>query len=120
MGQKKKNCSGIFQIDRYPRTRFYFNSSTPFAMPDPSMPPNNMNDAWPRLGEMLRRRLRLIGDQALRESDPAAQLDQLRRVSEEITEFHRMHQSQLPAKLNHFLERASFQKALEFLDEQGA
>ncbi|MCE9519989.1 MAG: hypothetical protein K8R87_10600 [Verrucomicrobia bacterium] len=89
-------------------------------MPDPSIPSNAASDAWPRLGELLRRRLRLIADQTLRESDPAAQLDQLRIVSEEITEFHRQHHSQMPAKLNHFLERASFQKALEFLNEQGA
>ncbi len=80
---------------------------------------NAVADALPRLRDLLQRRLSLIADQSLRESDPAAQLDQLRCVSEEITEFHQQYQSQLPAKLNHFLERASFQKALEFVEGSG-
>ncbi len=85
-------------------------------MSDKPTPSNSIVQELPHLRNLLRRRLRLIADQSLRESDPAAQLDQLRCVSEGITEFHRIHQTQLPAKLNHFLERASFQKALEFLD----
>jgi hypothetical protein len=89
-------------------------------MPDPSVPPKAVREALPRLREMLRRRLALIADQALRESDPASQLDQLRRVSEEIAAFHTEQQALLPARLNHFLERASFQKALEFIEGSGA
>jgi len=88
-------------------------------MPDPPVPSNAVRDALPRLRDLLRRRLALIADQALRESDPAAQLDELRRVSEEIAAFHLEHQPLLPARLNHFLERASFQKALEFIDGTG-
>jgi len=89
-------------------------------MPDPSAPSNAVSEALPRLRDLLRRRLALIADHALRESDPEAQLDELRRVSEEIAAFHREHERLLPARLNHFLERASFQKALEFVDEAGA
>ena len=88
-------------------------------MPEPTAPSNAVREALPRLRDLLRRRLALIADQALRESDPVAQLDQLRRVSEEIAAFHRELQPQLPARLNHFLERASFQKALEFIEGTG-
>ena len=89
-------------------------------MPDPSAPSNAVREALPRLRDLLRRRLALIADRALRESDPAAQLDELRRVSGEIAAFHQEYQPLLPARLNHFLERASFQKALEFIDGTGA
>ena len=61
----------------------------------------------------------IIADQTLRENDPAAQLAQLREVSEAISAFQAEHQRHLPPRLNHFLERASLQKALEFI-EHGA
>ena len=88
-------------------------------MPDPSSRLNAPGEALPRLRDLLRRRLALIADRALREGEPAAHLDELRRVSEEIAEFHREHRPLLPARLDHFLERASFQKALEFIDGAG-
>lgn len=87
-------------------------------MPDPSASSSILREALPRLRELLQRRLALIADSSLRESDPAAQLEQLRAVSEGIEAFHREHRPRLPARLNHFLERASFQKALEFLDDE--
>jgi hypothetical protein len=71
------------------------------------------------LRQLLQRRLDIIADRNLRERDPSAQLEQLRFVSEEIAEFHRLHRAVLPPRLNHFLERASFQKAAEFIDEAG-
>jgi hypothetical protein len=89
-------------------------------MPDPPAFSNPPDGALARLRELLCRRLALIADAALRERDPGAQLDQLRLVSEEIAAFHEEHRRALPARLNHFLERASFQKALEFIDGAGS
>jgi hypothetical protein len=88
-------------------------------MPDPSSSSNALGEALPRLRDLLLRRLALIADHTQRESDPVAQLDALRRVSAEIAAFHQEHRTLLPARLNHFLERASFQKALEFIDGTG-
>ncbi|HEY2573823.1 MAG TPA: hypothetical protein VGH65_07130 [Verrucomicrobiaceae bacterium] len=84
-----------------------------------SHPPHSaeaLRAALPRLRDLLQLRLALIANQTLRESDPASQLAQLREVSEAISAFHAEHQSDLPPRLNHFLERASFQKAIEFIE----
>jgi hypothetical protein len=72
-------------------------------------------DLSQRLQKLLEQRLAIIGDHELRGRDPASQLDQLRRVSEEITSLHQEHQGSLPPRLNHYLERASFSKALAWL-----
>jgi hypothetical protein len=67
---------------------------------------------------LLRRRLEVIGDRALRESDPDRQLALLRDVSEAITAFHDQHQSSLPPRLRHFLENASLEKAREWIEAE--
>jgi hypothetical protein len=77
---------------------------------------NSVSDDFSqRLGALLERRLAVIGDQDLRERDPAAQLDQLRTVSEEITTMYEQNKGALPPRLKHYLERASYQKALAWL-----
>jgi hypothetical protein len=67
----------------------------------------------------LRKRIAVIGDKGLRESDPARQLDELRLVSERIVEL----QGQLPAtthpQLRHFFERCSYDKALAWIETDG-
>jgi hypothetical protein len=67
----------------------------------------------------LRKRLEVIGDRALRESDPARQLAELREVSERIVEL----QGRLPAmvhpQLRHYFERCSYDKALEWIEREG-
>jgi len=68
-----------------------------------------------KLCELLERRLAVIADQDLRERDPAAQLEQLKEVSEKLTTLHQENKGSLPPRLNHFLERASFSKALAWL-----
>lgn len=70
-----------------------------------------------QLRELLTRRLTIIGDVALRESDPQAHLENLRAVSEALQAWHAQHRSQLPARLNHFMTQASFGKALDYLAE---
>ena len=69
---------------------------------------------------LLRRRLDIIADRALYERDPAAHLAQLQNVSAEIATLHSVTRATLPARLNHFLDHASFQKALEFVEAAGA
>lgn len=70
--------------------------------------------AYDQLKEALRRRLAVIGDHALRQSDPSAHLEELKRASEAIAEI------QLPAnidpRLAHYLKQCSYDKALAFLE----
>ncbi|MDF1657313.1 MAG: hypothetical protein P1U58_06850 [Verrucomicrobiales bacterium] len=63
---------------------------------------------------MLERRLAVIADAELRESDPSKQLAQLQEVSEQIMAFHEEHSENLSPRLNHFLGNCSFDKALEW------
>jgi hypothetical protein len=70
------------------------------------------------LRQLLTRRLAIIADHALRESDPSEQLRQLQAVSEELQKFHSDHQSLIPQRLNHFLTQSSYQKALDWLDQE--
>lgn len=74
----------------------------------------------PELVSLLQRRLKTIADHNWRERDPAAHLDALKSVSEEITRWHQAHQSQLGARLNHFLSGCSYDKALAFLQADSA
>jgi hypothetical protein len=71
------------------------------------------------LAAALRRRLAVIGDRALRESDPARHLAELREASERIVEL----QGRLPAtihpQLRHYFERCSYEKALEWIERDG-
>jgi hypothetical protein len=71
------------------------------------------------LASALRRCLEVIGDRALRTSDPARQLAELREVSERIVAL----QARLPAtvhpQLRHYFERCSYDKALEWIEREG-
>jgi hypothetical protein len=68
------------------------------------------------LAGALRARLAVIGDRALRESDPGQHLARLREASERITEIA----ARLPAtthpQLRHYLDRCSYDKALAWLE----
>lgn len=68
------------------------------------------------LTKLLRQRLGIIADHALRDSDPAEHLAQLSSVSGAIEKEFQEHRKELPPRLSHFLSQASFQKALEYLD----
>lgn len=63
---------------------------------------------------LLERRLEVIADQDLRESDPERQLALLQEVSEQISAFQHRHKANLSARLNHFLGNCSFDKALDW------
>lgn len=68
------------------------------------------------LRTLLQRRIDLIADHAFRDRDPAAHLEALKAVSEELSAEHQRLRPQLPPRLNHFLTQSSFSKALEYLD----
>ncbi|MCB1209634.1 MAG: hypothetical protein KDK97_09925 [Verrucomicrobiales bacterium] len=72
------------------------------------------------LKQLLTQRLNVIGDHALRESNPQEQLRQLQSVSEQLQQFHTEHRAMLPQRLNHFLTQASYQKALEWLEDDAS
>ncbi|MEN9282693.1 MAG: hypothetical protein RLZZ179_186 [Verrucomicrobiota bacterium] len=76
-----------------------------------------MNDPA-RLAQLLRERLAIIADHSLRDRDPAAHLEKLKDVSLAISSLAKELAPTLPPRLNHFMERASYDKALAFLEDQ--
>jgi len=71
------------------------------------------------LAEALRTRLAVIGDLALRESDPEGQLARLREVSERITALAARMPANVHPQLRHYFERCSYDKALEWIERDG-
>ena len=71
--------------------------------------------SYSQLASLLRRRLAVIADHEWRDRDPTAHLDALREVSLAIGEVAKT-QSELPPRLAHFLERCSYDKALDFIE----
>jgi len=78
-----------------------------------------VNPAFENLRQLLRRRLEIIADHALRESDPAGQLRRLQEVSEAIQAEHEKLRPALHPRLNHFLTQSSLQKALDWIEQEG-
>ncbi len=64
----------------------------------------------------LKERLLVIGDKEARESNPTAHLERLKTASQAISKL----QAELPkdadARLRHYLDRCSYDKALEWID----
>jgi hypothetical protein len=71
------------------------------------------------LAALLKRRLDIIADHAFRERDAPAHLTALREVSEELDAALQQLRPQLPPRLRHFMEQASYGKALEYLQQAG-
>ena len=69
------------------------------------------------LTSILRERLRIIGDHAWRDRDSNGHMKALRDVSERLTAQHDALRDSVPPKLNHYLERCSYDKALAFLEQ---
>jgi hypothetical protein len=70
------------------------------------------------LAALLKRRLEIIADQSFKERDADAHLAALREVSEEIDAKYQTVKKDLPPRLRHFMEQASYSKALDFILEQ--
>lgn len=68
------------------------------------------------LRQLLHQREAIIADHSFRDRDPAAHLDALRKVSENLSAWTSAHQGEIDAKLRHYLTNASYQKALAHLE----
>lgn len=69
------------------------------------------------LMDLLRQRESIIADHAWRDRNPAEHLDALRQVSESISAWTSEHRGCVDAKLRHYLDNASFAKALEHISK---
>lgn len=72
------------------------------------------------LSDALRTRLEIINDHQMRDSNPAEHLDRLAKISTEIDRLARSLPQDTHPRLLHYLERASYSKALEFLETEQA
>lgn len=79
-----------------------------------------MNERLSRLAELLRQRLRVIADHEFRDRDADAHLAALREASEALDEEYAALRGTLPPRLNHFMQQASYQKALAFIEGDDA
>jgi hypothetical protein len=69
------------------------------------------------LAALLQKRIDLIGDHAFRDRDAEGHLAALREVSEALDANFQTLKPQLPPRLRHFMEQASYSKALEYLKQ---
>ena len=69
------------------------------------------------LAEALRERLKIISDEESR-CDPEQHVKRLREISDRIETLVAALPQPIPPRLAHFLERRSYDKALEFLEDR--
>lgn len=70
----------------------------------------------PELQTLLKQRLAIIADHALRDSDPSAHLEALKQASEQIESYAKTHHQEFDARLRHYISNCSYQKALDHLN----
>ena len=81
-------------------------------MPDP--------DLFAELAAALRERIAVIADRELYTRDPAGHLEKLKAVSEKITQLGHALPRPLPGDFAHYLQRASYEKALAWIEANKA
>jgi hypothetical protein len=69
------------------------------------------------LAEALRERLKIISDEKSRR-DPEQHVKRLREISDRIESLVATLPQPVPPRLTHFLDRRSYDKALEFLEDR--
>jgi hypothetical protein len=74
-----------------------------------------MGEYYSELASALQKRLEVISNQDLRSSDPEAQLQKLRLISEQIDRLKERLPADADPMLKHFLDRMSLAKALELI-----
>ena len=79
-----------------------------------------MADLFSELAGALRERLAVIADRDLYARDPAAHLEKLKAVSEKITQLGAALPRPLPGDFAHYLQRQSYQKALDWIEANKA
>jgi hypothetical protein len=70
------------------------------------------------LAEALRERLKIISDESSRR-DPDQHMQRLREISDRIESLAAEFPQPIPPRLAHFLERRSYDKALDLLEGRG-
>lgn len=78
-----------------------------------------MHQSYELLATALRERISVIADRALYERDPSAHLDKLKAASEAIESHSKSLPGPIDGELAHFLQRASYAKALAWLEARG-
>ena len=71
---------------------------------------------FPDLAKLLEARITVIADHGFRDRDPKAHLEALKCVSEAIISWHEAHRRVIDGNLDDFLNGASYQKALLYLE----
>lgn len=77
------------------------------------------DDVHASLATALRERLTVIADREFYARDPAAHLEKLKFVSEKITALAAALPQPVEGDFAHFLQRASYDKALAWLEARG-
>jgi hypothetical protein len=80
----------------------------------------NTNASTHALASLLQKRLDVIADKEFRERDPQGHLAALREVSEALDATYQALKPQAAPRLRHFMEQASYSKALEYLSQGGS
>jgi hypothetical protein len=75
-----------------------------------------MESALADLAQALRERLAVIRDEESRRRDHAIHIDRLRAVSEKIDRLQESLPPSIDPRLKHYLDRKSYDKALEYLE----
>ncbi len=75
-----------------------------------------MPDLFADLATALRERIAVIADRGLYTRDPAAHLEKLKAVSERITQLGAALPRPLAGDFAHYLQRASYDKALAWIE----
>lgn len=78
-----------------------------------------MKEAYAQLAAALRTRLAVIADRGLYERDPAAHLEMLKAASEKISAAAAALPPPVDGDFAHYLHRASYAKALAWLEGRG-
>jgi hypothetical protein len=86
------------------------------------MPQRNLPEIYNQLAQSLRRRREVVADRDWYNRDSSGHLEELKNVSERIVHLGASLPPPVHPQLRHFLERCSYDKALEFIEadaEQG-
>ncbi len=78
------------------------------------------SNLYSNLADALRLRRNIIANHGKRDSDPAAHLEALKRVSEKIHAIQNALPASIDHRLAHYLERCSYDKALALLEDHSA
>lgn len=83
-----------------------------------SMSESLSSNEFRELATLLRRRLEIIADHSWRDRDGDSHLEALKTVSESVLAWHGDRQGQLDPRLDHFLTRGSYEKAIAWLEDE--